>query len=78
LLRRRAADGGAYEIRMEFKLMATPLLQQCDDARDASSTDDYAPKKYSVREHAVMRFKIFLIIGLLFGFLWLVDLLKVQ
>ena len=78
MLRRRAAHGGAYEITMEFKLMATPLLQQCDDAPDASSTNDYAPKTYSVREHAVMGLKIFGIIGLLFGFLWIVNLLKVQ
>jgi hypothetical protein len=78
VLRWREADSGAYEITMESKLMAKPLLQQCDDAPDASSTDDYTPKKYSVREHAVMGLKIFLMIGLLFGFLWLVSLLKGQ
>ena len=58
--------------------MARPQQQQFDDTPDASSMNDYAPKKYSVREHAVMGFKIFVIIGVLFGFLWLVNLLKVQ
>ena len=58
--------------------MPRPQSQQSDDAPDASSMNDYAPKKYSVREHAVMGFKIFLIIGVLFGFLWVVNLLKVQ
>lgn len=58
--------------------MPKPQQQKCDDAPDASSTNDYAPKTYSVREHAVMGLKIFGIIGLLFGFLWIVNLLKVQ
>ena len=56
--------------------MAKPQLQKSDDARDASSTNDYAPKSYSLREHAVMGLKIFGTIGLLFGFLWVVNLLK--
>jgi hypothetical protein len=63
---------------MEFKSMARPQAQQCDDAPDASLMNDYAPKKYSVREHAVMGLKIFLIIGVLFGFLWVVNLLKAE
>ena len=49
--RKKAAlcSDGTYEIRMEFKSMARPQAQQCDDAPDASSMNDYAPKKYSVR-----------------------------
>ena len=58
--------------------MPKPQQQNCDDAPDASSTNDYAPKTYSVREHAVMGLKIFGIVGLLFGFLWIASLLKVQ
>jgi hypothetical protein len=58
--------------------MAKPQLQQCDNTQDASSTNDYAPKRYSVREHAWMGLKIFLIIGALFGFLWLVTAAKAQ
>jgi len=63
---------------MEFKSMARPQAQQCDDAPDTSLMNDYAPKKYSVREHAVMGLKIFLIIGVLFAFLWVVNLLKAE
>jgi hypothetical protein len=58
--------------------MAKRHAQQCDDSPDACSMNDYAPKKYSVREHALMGLKIFTIIGVLFGFLWVVNLLKVQ
>jgi hypothetical protein len=58
--------------------MPKPQLQQCDDAPGTSSTNDFAPKKYPVREHAVMGLKIFLIIGLLFAFLWVVNLLNAQ
>lgn len=58
--------------------MPKAQLEKSDNAPDASLTNDYAPKSYSVREHAVMGLKIFGIIGLLFGFLWVVNLLKVQ
>ena len=58
--------------------MMKPQAQQCDEAPNASPMTDYAPKKYSVREHAAMGLKIFLIIGVLFGFLWVVNLLKAQ
>ena len=58
--------------------MARPHVQKPHDALDVSSTNAYAPRKYSVREHAVMGLKIFLIGGLLFGSLWVVSLLKAQ
>ena len=56
--------------------MAKPQQRQCDNGQDASSTNDYAPKEYSLREQAWMGLKIFLIIGALFGFLWLVNAAK--
>lgn len=37
------------------------------------SSDDYAPKKYSAREHVAMEAKVILVLGLLFGLLWLLD-----
>ena len=58
--------------------MARPHVQKPDDDLDVHSTNDYAPREYSVREHAVMGLKLFLIAGLLFGSLWLVSLLKAQ
>ena len=58
--------------------MARSYVEKPDDALNVPSTNDYAPRKYSVREHAVMGLKIFLIGGLLFGSLWVVSLLKAQ
>ncbi len=58
--------------------MARPHLKRTDDVPGVDTTDDYAPKKYSAREHAAMGLKIFLIVGLFFGLLWLVDALKRQ
>jgi hypothetical protein len=63
---------------MEFTSMPKPHLKKNDDVAGVGPTDDYAAKKYSAREHAAMGLKIFLIVGLLFGLLWLVDALKAQ
>ena len=48
--------------------MAKPQQRQCDNGQDASSTNDYAPKEYSLREQAWMGLKIFLIIALFSAF----------
>ena len=37
----------------------------------AAEMRDYAPKKYSALEHTVMGAKVFLVIGAVFGLLWL-------
>jgi hypothetical protein len=58
--------------------MTEPRLHERQDAAEASSTNDYTPKKYSTGENARITLKIFLIIGLLFGFLWIVNLVKLQ
>ncbi len=58
--------------------MPEPQLKRTDDAPGVPPTDDYAPKTYSAREHAAMGLKIFLVVGALFGLLWLVDALKGQ
>ncbi len=58
--------------------MPKPQLKRTDDVPALAPTDDYAPKKYSAREHAAMGLKIFLIVSVLFGLLWLVDALKGQ
>jgi hypothetical protein len=58
--------------------MAKPQLKANGDVPCISSTDNYAPKKYSAREHALMGFKIFLVVGFLFGLLWWVDTLQGQ
>ncbi len=58
--------------------MPKPQLKRTDDVPDVSSTDAYAPRQYSAREHAAMGLKVFLIVGLLFGLLWLVDALNGQ
>ncbi len=50
-----------------------PQLKKNDDPPPTSFTDDYAPKKYSAREHMMMGLKIFVTLGILLGLLWLVD-----
>lgn len=51
-------------------------MNRTDDRPAAPTTNDYAPKQYSAREHALMGAKILLVVGLLLGLLWLVDALK--
>ena len=63
---------------MESTSMPKPQLKRTADVLGACPTDDYAPKKYSAREHAAMGLKIFLIVGVLFGLLWLVNALTGQ
>ena len=63
---------------MEPTLIPKPQLKRTDDIPGVCPTDDYAPKKYSAREHAAIGLKIFLTVGLLFGLLWLIDALKGQ
>ncbi len=58
--------------------MPKPQVKKTDAVPDVSSTDAYAPKRYSAREYAAMGLKMFLIVGLLFGLLWLFDALKGQ
>ncbi len=58
--------------------MPKAQLQKSDNAPDASSTNDYTPKKCSARENAVMTLKILAGFGVFFGFLWIVTLLKAQ
>jgi hypothetical protein len=58
--------------------MAKPQTQKMQGSPEASSMNDWAPKQYSVPEQAIMALKILLILGVLFGFLWVVSLLKVQ
>lgn len=58
--------------------MPKPQLKRIDDVPGVCPKDDYAPKQYSAREHAATGLKIFLVVGFLFGLLWLVDALKGQ
>ncbi len=58
--------------------MPKPQMKRTDDLPAPPETEDYAPKKYSVQEHALMGVKISLVVGFLFGLLWLVDALKGQ
>ncbi len=53
--------------------MAKPQLKRTDDPEPMPSSDEYAPKKYSARQHAAMGTKVILVFGLLFGLLWLLD-----
>jgi hypothetical protein len=58
---------------MESISMAKPQLKRTDDPEAMPSSDDYAPKKYSAREDVAMGAKVILVLGLLFGLLWLLD-----
>ena len=58
---------------MEFISMSKPKLNRTEDLPATPSADNYAPREYSAREHAAIGAKIILVVGLLFGFLWLVD-----
>jgi hypothetical protein len=58
---------------MESIPMAKPQLKRTDNPEAVASLDDYAPKKYSAREHVAMGAKVFLVLGLLFGLLWLLG-----
>lgn len=53
--------------------MVKPQLKRTDDPPADPSADAYAPKKYSPREHAAMGAKVILVVGFLFGLLWLLD-----
>lgn len=78
LLRPDAAGNGGPELKNGVYIDAEASKNRTDDLPAAPARDDYAPKKYSAREHALMGAKILLVVGLLFGLLWLVDALKGQ
>lgn len=53
--------------------MANFKLKRTDDSEYEDFSDAYAPKRYSLREHIAMGGKLILVIGLLFGLLWLLN-----
>lgn len=53
--------------------MAKSQLKRTNDPEYVALLDDYAPKKYSLREHVAMGGKVILVIVLLFGLLWLLN-----
>ena len=58
--------------------MSEPTLEKDVEFAGESSMADFAPKKYTRREHAVLGLKIFLIIGFLLGLLWILSAIKAQ
>jgi hypothetical protein len=58
--------------------MPEPTLKNDVEFAGESSIADFAPKKYTRREHAVLGLKIFLVIGFLFGLLWFLSTMKAQ
>ena len=58
--------------------MPEPILKQDVEFAGESSMADFAPKKYTRREHAVLGLKIFLIIGFLFGLLCFLSTIRAQ
>jgi hypothetical protein len=58
---------------MEFISVPKPQLKRNEELPAMPALDDYAPRKYSVRENAVMGLRIILVAGLLFGLLWLLE-----
>jgi hypothetical protein len=58
--------------------MPEPTLKKEVEFAGESSLADFAPKKYTRREHTVLGLKIFLITGLLFGLLWFLSTVKGQ
>jgi hypothetical protein len=53
--------------------MTPGYIKNTPDLPTAAETRDYAPKSYSVREHAVMGARVFLVIGAVLGLLWLLS-----
>ncbi len=53
--------------------MAKPQMKRTEDLPDVPTNEDYAPRTYTAREHAVMGVKVVLFVGLLLGLLWLLD-----
>jgi len=47
--------------------------KKTDDREYDGLMDDYAPKKYSFREHVAMGGKLVLVIGFVFGLMWLLN-----
>ena len=58
--------------------MPEPTLKNDVEFAGESSIADFAPKKYTRREHAVLGLKTFLVIGFLFGLLWFLSTMKAQ
>ncbi len=55
--------------------MVKTQLKRTEDPPAIAASDKYAPKQYSAAEHAAMGAKIVLVVGLLFGLLWLLDVM---
>jgi exopolysaccharide biosynthesis predicted pyruvyltransferase EpsI len=50
-------------------------MSDTKDTQEQNHTDEYAPRKYSLRSYAVTTIKVLLIGGGAFGALWLLDAL---
>lgn len=52
---------------------ANSKLKRTEDPEYEEFVEDYAPKRYSLRENVAMGGKLFLVIGLLLGLLCLLN-----
>ena len=58
--------------------MPKPQMKRTDAFQASSPSDDYAPKKYSAKEHAAMGAKALFLICALFVLLWGLNAIAVK